>query len=130
MDEITFDELEAAKALPAVVAREGFKLDETRLKEIEKSLEFPIQKQQELAAMIKMFLDKSMKEELESKGYLSDYTRRWVKVYNELLDSIQKGLYGDKSVSLHLHKVTHAHIASKIKKYSSVEAETVDSSFD
>jgi len=32
------------------------------------------------------------------------------------LEKIQKALHGDKSVSLHLHKVTHSQIATKMRE--------------
>ena len=43
---------------------------------------------------------------MKTKGYLSDHTRRWVESYNKILDKIQAAIYGDKSVNLHLHKVS------------------------
>lgn len=76
----------------------------------------PVEAQKELAVQIKNFLDKRMSEEMSKKGYLSDFTRRWVGEYNNILEKIQKALYGDKNVSLHLHKVTHSQIAAKIRK--------------
>jgi len=65
-------------------------------------------------------LDFQIDTELKKRGFLSDFTRRWVKEYNEILDRIQKSLYGDKSISLHYHKVSHAAIAAKVRKYKEV----------
>ena len=121
MDSISAEELEDAKDLPVPKVEGKLVLTEDDLKAAELSMDEPVKNQQKLASRIKLYLDHSMQKELLEDGYLSDYTRRWVKQYNDLLDSIQKALYGDKSTHLHLHKVTHAHIAANIKKYADVE---------
>lgn len=81
----------------------------------------PVEAQKELAVQIKTFLDHQMKKEMSEKGYLSDFTRRWVSQYNDLLEKIQKSLYGDKSVNLHLVKVSHSDIAQKVRKYRDIK---------
>jgi len=65
---------------------------------------------------VKNFLDHQIERELREKGYLSDATRRWVAELREILDRIQKSLYGDKSVNLHMHKISHGHIAAMMRK--------------
>jgi len=77
----------------------------------------PVDAQRQMAVKIKLFLDERIKAEMKEKKYLSDHTRRWVEQFNKILDSIQKSLYGDKSVNLHVHKVvSHSDIATKIRK--------------
>jgi len=81
-----------------------------------KKLDRPVDFQKDMAVRIKAFLDKKMAKEMRDKGELSDYTLRWVKVYNDLLVDIDKSINGQKKVNLHLVKVTHAHIASQVRK--------------
>jgi hypothetical protein len=95
-------------------------MKESEVKAIVAKLDQPVEIQKDLAARLKLFLDKRMQEEMTKKGYLSDFTRRWVSEYNDLLDRIHKNLFGDKSVHLHLGKVTHAHIASLMRDYRDV----------
>ena len=92
------------------------------IKAVVKKMDQPVELQKDLAARLKLFLDKRIREEMKNKGYLSDFTRRWVKEYNDLLDRIHRNLYGDKSVHLHLGKVTHAHIASAMREYEDIPA--------
>ena len=94
-----------------------FSLNKSEIsKEIEKFGQ-PIELQKELAIQIKNFLDIQIERELSEKGFLSDATRRWVSELKDILDKIQKAMYGDKSVNLHLlHKVSHSQIAMKIRK--------------
>ena len=76
----------------------------------------PVGAQKQLAVQIKCFLDHRIKFEMEKSGVLSDHTRRWVESYNSILGDVHRALYGDKSINLHLHKVSHSHIMSKIRK--------------
>jgi len=96
---------------------------EEELKAIITKLEQPVEIQKDLAARLKLFLDRRMKEEMQKKGFLSDFTRRWVSEYNDLLDRIHKNLYGEKSINLHIGKVTHAHIASLMRDFKDVPAD-------
>lgn len=97
-------------------------LSESEVNIIIKKLEQPVDLQKELAAKLKLYIDSRMNKELSEKGYLSDFVRRWISEYNELLDRIQKNLYGDKSVSIHLHKVSHSNISSMMRKYKNEKA--------
>ncbi len=74
--------------------------------------------QKELAIQVKNFLDHQIERELKEKGYLSDATRRWVSELKEILDKIQKAIYGEKSVNLHMHKLSHSQIAMKMREVS------------
>ena len=103
-----------------VLLGEGSKLlDEVQFKRLLSELENPVLAQRQLAVRIKVFIDAHIDEELKSYGKLSEYTRRWVKEYNEILDRLLKNTYGEKSISLHIHKVSHSDIAQKIRKYKS-----------
>ena len=92
-------------------------LTEEEVNVIIKKLEQPVDLQKELAAKLKLYIDQRMNKELTEKGYLSDFVRRWISEYNELLDRIQKNLYVDKSVNIHLHKVSHSNISAMMRKY-------------
>jgi len=80
-----------------------------------REMQSPVKFQKELAVKIKMFLDHQIETEMSNKGILSDHTRRWVESYGKMLDKIQSAIYGDKSVNLHLHKVSHSDISTKIR---------------
>ena len=90
---------------------------ETMLEEMQSPVKF----QKELAVKVKIALDHQIEKEMLEKGILSDHTRRWVESYNKILDRIQSAIHGDKSVNLHLHKVSHSDISTKIRE-SIVEA--------
>ena len=121
MDEISQKQFDKAAALhPEKLGDENAELTENEFKLLLNEMQNPVQAQQELAVKIKNFLDKRIRKEMNQegskKGILSDHTRRWVESYNNILEKIQKALHGDKSVSLHLHKVTHSQIATKMRE--------------
>lgn len=91
-------------------------IGEAEFERLLEDMQNPIKAQQEIAAKIKVSLDRKIDQDIAERGYLSDHTRRWVEAYNKILESIQKGLYGDRSVNLHVHKVTHSQIAAKIRE--------------
>lgn len=118
MDSISQEEFDKAETLyPSKLDDETKELTESDFNGLLEEMQNPVQAQQKLAVQIKIFLDKKIKKEMSSeKGTLSDHTRRWVESYNNILEKIQKALHGDKSVSLHLHKVTHSQIAAKMRE--------------
>ncbi len=117
MDEISQKEFDRAKALHPEKIKDDFKgITENEFAKLLEEMQNPVQAQQHLAVKIKSFLDKRINDEMKDKGYLSDHTRRWVESYNNILEKIQKALHGDKSVNLHLHKVSHSDISAKIKE--------------
>lgn len=118
MEIINREKFEKAKEMKPTLKDEA-KIKEYTPKEIEQMLEemqSPVKFQKELAVKIKIALDHQIKLEMKTKGYLSDHTRRWVESYNKILDKIQAAIYGDKSVNLHLHKVSHSDISNKIRE--------------
>lgn len=92
-------------------------LDESEFKKLLDGMKSPVEAQKQLAVHIKHYLDSRMKKEIDEKGHLSDHTKRWCDLYSNVLDKIQKALYGDKSVNLNLdYKVTHGQIAAKMRE--------------
>ena len=118
MDEISQKQFDEAKALaPEPVDEENKELTESEFQKMLDEMQNPVQAQQRVAVQIKTFLDKRIKEEMNGpKKVLSDHTRRWIETYNNILEKIQKALHGDKSVNLHLHKVSHSEIAAKMRE--------------
>ena len=118
MDEISQKQFDEAKALaPEKIDEESNELTESEFEKMLEEMQNPVQAQQRIAVQIKTFLDKRIKEEMNGpKKVLSDHTRRWIETYNNILEKIQKALHGDKSVNLHLHKVSHSEIAAKMRE--------------
>ena len=118
MEMITKDKFEQASEL-APILKEGAMLDEMtdeKFQTMLKDMQNPVNFQKELAVNVKFSLDHQMKMDIQKNGVLSDHTRRWVESYNKILDLIQKNLHGDKSVNLHIHKVSHGDIAARIRE--------------
>ena len=118
MEIITKDKFEEAAALKPIV-NEDAKMDEInpdQMEQLLKDMQNPVNFQKELAVKIKLSLDHQMILDLKKNGVLSDHTRRWVESYNKILDRIQSAIHGDKSVNLHLHKVSHGDIAARIRE--------------
>lgn len=93
-------------------------LSEEEIDKLIIEMENPVKAQQRIAVQMKHFLDTRMNTEIKQRGFPSDSTRRWVELYNNTLEKIQKALYGDKSVNLNLnvHKISHGDIATRIRK--------------
>lgn len=75
----------------------------------------PVEMQKQMAAKLFLFLNYRIKKDMQEKQNLSDFTRRWMEFYNSLLDSIHQNLYGSKSVSINLHKISHSQVASVVR---------------
>ena len=117
MDKISQKEIDEATALyPDKIKDEAKEVTDQEFNKLLEGMQNPVQAQQHIAVQIKIFLDKRLVEEMKEKGYLSDHTRRWVESYNNILEKIQRALHGDKSVSLHLHAITHSQIAVKMRE--------------
>lgn len=80
------------------------------------NMDSPVLAQKELAVQVKKSLDKRIEDELRERGILSESTRKWVETLNNILEKLQKSLHGDKSVNLHLHKISHSDISAAIRK--------------
>ena len=120
MEEIDKEKFEKAKDMKPVSQLDSDdKIKQPTKQEFEALLEAmkdPVKAQQEIAAKIKSFLDQRIDFELKKNGSLSSGTRMWVESYNNLLEKIQKAMHGDKSVNLHLVKVSHSDVAQKIRE--------------
>lgn len=95
-------------------------MSEEELDAVMEKLDKPINFQKRMAAKMYQFIEKRMNQEMAQKGFLSNYTRLWIREYNDLVNNLQKNLYGDKSVSVNLHKISHAHIASFIREHEEI----------
>lgn len=113
MDKVSKEEFNKANAVEEKEIPE--KVDEGNIDDVLKEIENPVLAQKMLAVKIKKFLDKRMDEEIQTKGSLSESTRKWVDSFNNIMDRIQKSLQGDKNISLKLTKVSHSDIAAKIR---------------
>jgi hypothetical protein len=118
MEEVSQKDFDKAAALPEEKIDNGnAELTESEFNKLLEEIQNPVMAQQHLAVKIKSFLDKRIREEMSTKGVLSDHTRRWVESYNSILEKIQKSLSGgDKTVNLHLHAVSHSQIAAKMRE--------------
>jgi len=81
-----------------------------------KQMDDPLQAQKILAAKICHYLGQQIDMDLHNKKILSDHTRRWVELYNNMVEKIHKEQFGEKSVNLHVHTISHSDIASKIRE--------------
>lgn len=115
-----FDDIELTEKDREEISK-GPTISKEELNLIINSLQQPVEIQKELAAKLKGYIDFRMETELEKFGVLNDSTRRWVEVYNDLLAKIHKALHGDKSVSLHMHKISHADINKEVRKYVNIK---------
>jgi len=118
MEIIGRDKFEEAENMKPTL-KEGAKIEkltDDEFTDLLKKMNDPVNFQKELAVRIKHFLDHQMQRDMEKTGILSDHTRRWVESYHKILDRLQSAIHGDKSVNLHLHKVSHGDIAAKIRE--------------
>lgn len=113
-EHINDDDLENAEPMPLKLIDESIGPEE--FEKLLAELENPVNAQKQMAVKIKYFLDMRMEKEMNEKGVLSDHTRRWFESYTGLIDKIQKALYGEKSVNLHIHKVTPSQIAARMRQ--------------
>jgi len=117
MEIIKKDEFDKAEELPEPKPDSLGLISGDKFKEMMEQFKNPVDFQREIAARIKSFLDVQIQRDLEKFKFLSDLTRRWVRQFNDMCDSIQKAYHGDKSVNLHLHKVvSHGQVAAKIRR--------------
>ena len=118
MEEISAERIDnIISLLPTEKEKESINsVTEEEFKQMLEDMNNPVMAQKHLAVQIKIFLDRRIKEEYSEKGVLGDNTRRWVESYNNILEKIQRAIHADKSVNLHLHKVTHGQVALKMRE--------------
>lgn len=113
--EDTKQRMEKQKEKKELTVADTKEVTENNFRLMLEKMENPVDVQKELAVKIKKFLDRQIEKEMENDNVLSEFTRRWIKDFNDILDKIQKNLYGEKSLHLHSVKITHADIAAKIR---------------
>jgi len=119
MDIIDKDDFDKAEELTSEEYKEAEKtkiFSKEDIKALQEKLDNPVELQQELAGKIKKYIDNRMAEEHEENGFISEYTRKWVLVYSDVLDKINKALYGEKSVNITLNKVSLADVGAAMRK--------------
>lgn len=95
IDEDNWEVIPPGKQKEALEVREPAEL-------VESTMEHPVEYQKKIAVRLVNFLEGQIENEMRDEGFLSDFTRRWVKTVNELLESIHKSVHGTKSVSLEI----------------------------
>jgi len=117
MKEISQEEVDKAMAIAPNRKEEEKEITVEDFEKLLTDMQNPVNAQKEIAVKVKLFLDKRIKDEMEQKGVLGDNTRKWIETYNSLLEKLQRAIYGDKSLNLHVHQVTHGEIAAKMREY-------------
>jgi len=99
------------------------------LREIEDKALRPFELQKSLVAKLAAYVDFLVAKELREKGFLSDYARRYIELYNTILQNLHKELYGEKQVISGDVKVTHSAIMSEVRRFSRRDPDVVDADF-
>lgn len=90
--------------------------NEELLKKTIEQTNYPIELQKQLAAKMKLFIDNRIAKDIEEKGYLTDYTRRNIELYEKILNNLHKNLYGEKSINLNLHeRISHVQLGEFLR---------------
>ena len=118
MEIMTKRKFEEAKNLKPIINENSVVelLDDVQMEKLLKEMQNPLNFQKELAVKVKISLDHRMKMDLERDGILGEITRKWVESYAKILEKIQSAIYGDKSVNLHIHKISHGDIAARLRE--------------
>ena len=121
MKEISQEEVDKAMAIAPNRKEEEKEITVEDFEKLLTDMQNPVNAQKDIAVKVKLFIDKRIKDEMEQKGVLGDNTRKWIETYNSLLEKLQRAIYGDKSLNLHVHQVTHGEIAAKMREAIIVE---------
>lgn len=116
MEEISREQLEAEMKITPIRINEEKEITDEEFSEMLKDMQNPVNSQKEIAVKVKLFLDKRIKDEMKKNGVLGDNTRKWIETYTTLLEKLQRAIHGDKSLNLHVHKITHGEIAAKMRE--------------
>lgn len=99
-------------------------------------LDNPVELQKEITAQVYLSLQKRIREEMNKNGFLSDSTRQWINQFNSMCDSLQKNMFGDKSIQFNINKISHSDInaliqsvAEKRGKPSTTQIKAIDAEF-
>lgn len=116
MEEISIEQLDKAMNMVPVRTEENKSITDEDFQSMLKDMQNPVNSQKEIAVKIKIFLDNRIEQEMEKQGVLGDNTRKWIETYTSLLEKLQRAIHGDKSLNLHVHKITHGEIAAKMRE--------------
>jgi len=99
--------------------QEGIDVDDKAVdylkdKDIKQALKEPVILQKELVLKLKSFIDKKIQDEMKEKGFLTEYTRKWVKDYSELINNLIKNT---KDETTNVFKINLSQINMLINKY-------------
>jgi len=115
IDKKKFDEMEVV--VPEIQKYDVIEpITEKEINDLMQKMNDPVECHKEIAVKIKHYLDSKIDQDIIQKGVITESTRRWVEVYNNTLERIHKETYGDRSVSLHLHQISHADISAKMRE--------------
>ena len=117
MREISQEEIDHAMALAPKKKEPEKEISVVDFEKLLKEMQNPVTAQKEIAVKVKLFLDRRIKDEMDKNGVLGDNTRKWIETYTSLLEKLQRAIYGDKSLNLHVHAVSHGDIAAKMREY-------------
>lgn len=128
MKEITRKEFEDVQIEPRKST--SLKLEETmdevmgvtpeEIAELEKEAQMPVKLQTKLIAKLAKYVDYMIEKDLREKKMISDYTRRFIELYNSVLGNVHKELYGEKQITIGSVKVTHSMIMQEIRKSAKI----------
>jgi len=58
-------------------------ISEEEVAKLKDKFNHPLEEMKELAAKIKFYLTKKMKDEFQASGFITESTRKWIKEYND-----------------------------------------------
>jgi hypothetical protein len=121
------------KGSPSVQVQEQFELSlglsRDELLELEEKASMPVNLQRALIAKLSAYIDFCMAKDLREKGFITDYSRRFIELYNTILQNTHKELYGEKQITMGHVRVTHSAVMQKVREFSNVvDVDFVDSS--
>jgi hypothetical protein len=90
------------------------------LLELERMASNPSLLQKSLVAKLCVYVDFCFAKDLREKGFVTDYTRKFIELYNSILSVLHKELYGEKQVNVGTLLVTHSMIMNEVRKSSRV----------
>ena len=120
IDEDAFNEIEVE---PKKTSSDLTEMEDSDVLAETQGMSAPIDRMKETAVSLKLEIEESIQNDRMEKGKMTDRTRRLIKDYTDLLDKIQKHLFGTKSSNVHLHAVSHSTIASKIRQCKTIEVQ-------
>jgi len=87
------------------------------LEEAMEKFDNPIMIQKELAAKMKVFVDRQINTEMITTGRLSNLTRMWIKDVLEVSKDLQIQMHGTKNlnVNVDINNINHSQIANKLR---------------